>query len=661
VIYPNIKHILYSITAILIFSVFFIQAAGAQTHFNSTPPEGPSDPAEVEAFLDYTMSAHLAQYNIPGATVAVVKDGELVLAKGYGYSDIGNRTPVVANQTSFRIASVTKLFTWTLVMQLVSEKKIDLDADVNNYLKDFQIPDTYPGEPITMRHLMTHTAGFEDRGRHMWVKDINELLSYREYCARNFPARVWPPGTVTSYSNYGTILAGVIVEDVSGMPFEDCLQSRILSPLGMSQTSINQDLPPDLAYNLSVGYMYSNMINRPEPRDLLNTGPAATITTTATDIARFLAAHMENGTYQNTTILPADAARLMHAQAFANDPRASGMCLGFYEMNINNRRLIAHAGDWSPYHSLLIIIPDEKAGFFVSYNGISGYKARDILLEEFMDHYYPADAGKASKNKPPDSSILKRYAGTYEINRHSYTHFEKYINPAARWEVAATPNGTLLMFDKAVFLLDSPNVEFIETEPGVFTRLDGTHPASGDIIFHTRADGTVEFLSFENIPEMAFDRVPWYKTDLFIENLKIASGMILATVLLWPLLFVFRRVYQIPEPSVHKPACIARWIAGIAALIIILFIFVLLPWVMGNENLIESYMFDPSVPALLSAVLTLPVIAAIFSVATAVSAIIAWKEKYWTLPHRVHYTIITIALFAILWWVKMNNVWVFSL
>jgi len=151
---------------------------------DATHPHGPSDPAEVEAFLDEIIPAAIARSNVPGATVVVVKDGRVVVAKGYGYRDLANRTPVNAGTTTFRIGSISKLFTWTSVMQLAEEEKIDLDADVNTYLKDMKIPDTYPGQPVTLRHLMTHTAGFEDSSLHMTGVDPDNLISIRQYCPR---------------------------------------------------------------------------------------------------------------------------------------------------------------------------------------------------------------------------------------------------------------------------------------------------------------------------------------------------------------------------------------------------------------------------------------------------------------------------------------------
>jgi CubicO group peptidase (beta-lactamase class C family) len=188
--------------------------------------QGPTDPQELEAFIDGVMAAQMEAYHIPGATISVVKDGKLFFAKGYGYADSESRKPVIANETLYRIGSVSKLFTWTAVMQLAEQGKLDLNADVNTYLTDFKIPDTYP-EPITLAHLMTHTAGFEDNYR-IDARSADDVKPLGEYLANNMPARVRPPGEFTAYSNHGTALAGYIVEEVSGVSFDDYIEKKYL-------------------------------------------------------------------------------------------------------------------------------------------------------------------------------------------------------------------------------------------------------------------------------------------------------------------------------------------------------------------------------------------------------------------------------------------------
>src|SRR5215211_6632351 len=237
-------------------------APGRNVPTSPSQQQGPTDPAELEAFLDKLLGKEMERHHIAGAAVSVVKDGKLFFAKGYGYADLENGIPVDPERTIFRIGSVGKLFTWTAVMQLAEQGKLDLDADINTYL-DFRIPDTYP-QPITLKHLMTHTAGFEDRYYERLAKDPNDLLPPREWLISHMPARVRPPGDIAAYSSYGTALAGYIVARVSGKPYDQYVQEHILNPLGMvhttarSYTTARSSMSPDIRAHTSVGYVYKD-------------------------------------------------------------------------------------------------------------------------------------------------------------------------------------------------------------------------------------------------------------------------------------------------------------------------------------------------------------------------------------------------------------------
>lgn len=628
---------------------------GQQDYMNTKPMNGPSDPQEVEAFLDQVMPAELARYNVPGAIVTVVKDRKLVITRGYGYNDVLNRTKIDGNTTIFRIGSCSKLFTWTAVMQLVDERKIDLDVDINTYLSDFKIPDTYPGQPVTMRSLMTHTAGFEDTGRHSTADTTEDIISIHQYCKENIPARIAPPGRVSQYSNYGTTLAAVIVEEVSGMSFERYAQSRIFTPLGMTDTNIREELPLEIRSRLAKGYTYDGIQNVATLDEIIIMAPAGAITSTAPDIAKFMMAYLQSGTYGNTTILSRKAADLMHTRAFSNDPRVAGMALGFYEQFYNGKRAIAHSGDTTTFHSLLLLIPDENTGFFVSSNSPGGGGVRDELFKAFMDHYYPAaplippvpDAGK--------SIDLQKYAGTYLSNRHSYTKFEKNKQPSGEVGVAVNPRGTL------VLSIGAASTEYIETETGVFTRADGSSSVTGDVVFHTAPDGSVDYFCSVNMPIYVYSRVSWYATDNFTGGLKSVSALVLLSILLWPFLALFRRTSGVPEPVTPRLAAAARWIAGTSASILLMFVYFLVPYVFADMSIIQPYINPGPTPTILVAVCTLPVIALVLMLACIVFTGFAWKEKYWTVLHRVHYTLVTAALVAMLWWVITSCLWVFSL
>lgn len=195
-------------------------SAGPQT----SPPAQPAavaapalTAADVEAFFDGMIPLQLEQREIAGVVVVIVYQGRVLFAKGYGYADVARKIPVSPQTTLFRPGSISKLFTWTAVMQLVEQGRLDLDRDVNEYL-DFAIPPAYP-QPITLRHILTHTPGFEDVLKNLFATDPAKLLSLREYLVGQLPQRIYPPGVTVAYSNYATALAGYIVERVSGQPF----------------------------------------------------------------------------------------------------------------------------------------------------------------------------------------------------------------------------------------------------------------------------------------------------------------------------------------------------------------------------------------------------------------------------------------------------------
>ena len=200
-------------TLVMLLSIVAPAAAEQNTVVSSdnvsiapTAGQGPTDPAELETFLNDFFATTLEEYHIAGAAVAVVKDGKLFFTKGYGYKDIEHGVPVDPDETMFRIGSNTKPFTWTAVMQLPEQGKVDLDADINTYL-DLGVPDTFP-QHITLKHLMTHTSGFGERWLESLVSDESELMSEHEWLVSNMPARIFAPGEAVGYSNYNAMLAG---------------------------------------------------------------------------------------------------------------------------------------------------------------------------------------------------------------------------------------------------------------------------------------------------------------------------------------------------------------------------------------------------------------------------------------------------------------------
>ncbi|MDT4955771.1 MAG: hypothetical protein QOJ02_3909 [Acidobacteriota bacterium] len=351
---------------------------------------GPTDPKELEAFLDNFFAEQMASLHVPGAVVTIVKDGKIFFTKGYGYADLEKKMPVTPDKTLFRAYSVSKTFTATAIMQLVEQGKLRLDEDVNKYLKTFQLKGDFK-EPVTLANLMTHTAGFVDADN-MLARGEFRPRSFGDNIALNMPPRSNPLGTF-HYSNYGASLGGYIVEATSGEPFAEYIERHILKPLGMRHTTflLPYQLPPSVAANVAVGYRYEDGVYKPMTPDEGDfwTAPAANLLTTGTDIAPFMIAHLQQGRYGNTRILKEATVEEMHR------PRQIGeaplMAYGFFPHFENNQRGMFHNGGWDGAISQMYLLPEHNIGWFVSYTfgGDRGRQLRWRLLSAMLDRYFP--------------------------------------------------------------------------------------------------------------------------------------------------------------------------------------------------------------------------------------------------------------------------------
>jgi len=368
--------------------------------------------ADLTAFFDGILPLQLERSDVAGASVLVMKDGQVLLKKGYGVADEKTQKPVDPESTIFRLASISKLFTWVSVMQLEEQGKLNLDADVNQYL-DFQIKPAFD-KPITLRNLMTHTGGFEDTADDIIITDPKGAPSLRDYLIRNQPRRLFPPGVVPGYSNYGVGLASYIVQRVSGEPFEQYVQDHIFGPLGMVHSSFYQPLQKSLVNLPSQGYR-GNTTKPPVGFEIFNPVGAGGISSTAADMGRFGQALLNGGELDGKRILKAETQAQMWTPQFRASDQMPPICMGFYQDWRNNLRWIGHEGDLIAFHSLFFMEPTQKIVLFVSYNSAGGGdEPRPEIIDFFSDRYFP-DAPKQIflKDYPKEMrEIAGRYLGT---------------------------------------------------------------------------------------------------------------------------------------------------------------------------------------------------------------------------------------------------------
>ena len=592
------------------------------------------DPVELEIFMDGAMEALLEAHQVAGGTVSVVKDGELFFAKGYGLANAEEGTAVDAATSMFRIASISKLFAWTAVMQLWEQGKVDLDEDVNTYL-DFEIPATFP-EPITLTHLLSHTAGFEDRARGLFAAGEEDMAPLAEVAAQNVPARVWPPGEMSAYSNYGAALAGHIVERVSGLPFEDYVEHNIYAPLGMNHSTFRQPLPPEFAGDLAVGHSFDSGLHHVQEFEWDPGVADGAMSTSAVDMANFMIAHLQLGRHGDHRILEEATATRMHSRLFVSDPRVPAMAHGFYEVDANGRRAIAHGGDLAYHHSDLVLLPDEGVGIFVSFNSDTGSEARDEIVSVFLDRYFPERNAPSVVGPPGFAARADRFTGSYRLCRSSYETIEKVAAFAiGDLTIEATADDSLIM---SVF---GERAEIAEVEPLLFRPIGAKVFGSiSTIAFAENEAGEITHLY--PLPAFPFEKIRWHQTVRFHLVLLVVCA----------LAFVIRivRAWTGRKRAPERTA-IESWSHRVATGLSVLNL-VFLAWLaVILVEVMETYLFPDSIYV----ALILPALSALLTIALGVLVAMRWIRWDGALAGRVMGSLFCLVAFAFIWILKTWN------
>ena len=624
----------------------------SQVFLSSRSQEGPTDPQELEAFLDQFFAEQMEQSHIPGAVIVLVKDGEIFFAKGYGYADVESSRPVMPDETVFLPGSVGKLFTAMAVMQLVEQGKLDLREDVNKYLDDFRLPDTYPA-PVTVGDLLTHTGGFDERQLGAAVSTPEELLPLGQYLAQNMPPRVMPAGDNISYCNQCYALAGYLVEKVSGIPWAEYVDENILQPLDMSHSSCAQPPPADLAADLAVGYVYANGAYRRAPELYMNIAPAGALYATGTDMAHFMIAHLQKGRYGEARILREDTFEDVRERGFRNHPQLRAYTYGgFSEFVANGQRVLAKGGDVGGFSSMLVLLPDENLGFFASFNAaldlFAGEEPRQELLAQFLDRYYPAQEQPLTPQASPN---LARVSGSYRWNRYSRTTLEKALNPIGMLQlhITAADDGTVTV-SSVVPLLRAGR--YTEVEPLLFRKVDG----KDYIAFREDERGGIAHM-FGRVGEepATFEKVTWYERDGF--QLGLIGFLVLAflSVLAWPVAHLIRRLRR-REARDSRPARLARLLAASLSILNLLFMVGFVATL--TQGLAGAL---PYPPPWFVALLVLPISTAVLSIVLLVFAVLAWKHRYWSVVGRLHYSLVVLAAMVFVWFANYWNLLGFRL
>jgi CubicO group peptidase (beta-lactamase class C family) len=364
----------------------------------------------------------MADRYVAGSAIVVVSGDRIIYQGGFGRREVFQEVPVEVDRTIWRIGSVTKILTGLAVMQLVNRGRLQLDADVNQYPGPVKLPGTFP-EPIQVRHLLTHTAGFDQLGANRHARNEGAVRPLGKWLADNL-VRLHPPGQLAVYDTYGITLAGYLVEQVSGLSYEDYLKRYIFEPLNMRRSGIA--VPPALRADVAVGYEFAGHWQA-VPWEFMNTAPASTVNATVTDMGNLLVMLLNGGRFEDRQVLSEAAVRGMLMRQSSNDPEQPGYGLTFWEDWSFGIPAFSHGGSMTGFGSFLYLVPEHQIGVFIAYNQESATLA-NAAVSTLVKALFPESAQSPKFRAGYDGDAdLARFAGTYANAIHNHQ------DPARGW------------------------------------------------------------------------------------------------------------------------------------------------------------------------------------------------------------------------------------
>jgi len=577
---------------------------------SATAQEQAPDLDGTEAFLDGFVTSLMGERDVVGASLAVVAGDEVLVARGFGKRGESAKTDA---DTMFRTGSITKVLTWTAVLQLVEAGTLDLDTDITTYLDGVvEIPTNYD-EPITLGHLMSHTPGFEDRVIGLFGKDQDSLAPLAELLAAQMPARVRPPGTIASYSNHGTALAALVVERVTGSPWAEVVESRILGPLGMERTTVRQPIPEALTELMSTGYRGAD-----DPVEagfeFVPLAPAGSMSASAGDMARFMIAYLSGGALGDARILGEETTGRMFEPLHVPFEGSNVIGHGFYEMSRDGIRIFGHGGDTMAFHSVMALLPDHGLGLFFSVNSESGGGMPEDVLDAALDRWFPgededevvvespadADDGDDADEAEVDEELvasMQKFAGDFRACRYSHSTFAK-LAAVGSFSVEVDDEGSL----------STPFGTFSRDDAGRFVAADSEQ----EIGFVEDDSGAVTHLLVGDIPVIGFERAPTQEAMPFQRGLAISAVVaFLLTLLSAPVMGILRMMMGVERrEDVDRLPRLVRWIGWLTAAGFTTFLVMVLlsnptDAAFGVPPLLDQAFWVPLATTLMTAILTL--------------------------------------------------------
>ena len=618
------KKMSWIINVLVLVGMLAVPATSASASSPQLPEQVAVTPEAVEAFLDNFASVHMKEMEVPGLAFVMVKDGSAFVSKGYGFADVENQVPFNPEQTIVRAGSNVKTITALALAQLAEQGKIDLDANVNQYLTHFQIPDTFD-EPITARQLLHYTAGLDNRFIGIRVENPDEILPLSEYFAQHLPDRVRPPGQLRAYNDHEIALAGLLVEEVSGMSYDQYVRENIFKPLDMDSSSIY--LPEQDAGRAAVGYGSNGAY--PLNYYYLIDAAGAGFNTTPADLARYMIMHLGNGNLDGEQVFSQGVLEELHSTRFTHDPKLPGIAYAFDETFWGGRRILAKGGGAPGFTNRMLLLLDEGVGVYFVYNRDSSVPLSWKLEQAFLEHFYPKGKPSIGEEVPTTApQEMARYAGYYiSLSDYSATTVEKVQALMEQEKVTLDEQGRLNVFGGTPLRIDRNLFQWSES---------GNY-----IVFGENEDGKVDYLF---VSRTAYARVPWNETFPVQMGLLGFSLVSFVIALIGWLVSVFKRQGRSYALSGSVSLIYVSFLVGMGLVLAPVFAGADPPWALS---------FTP--PTALLVLLALPLVGVIATLLLAWQVVRSWREKRSGWFVRIHTTLILAASLAFLLFLNTWN------
>ncbi|HDK7175914.1 TPA: serine hydrolase [Clostridium botulinum] len=599
---------------------------------------------DLQQFMNKFFKKNMEKYSIPGAAIVVVKDGKEIFKKGYGYSDVKEKILVDPDKTVFPAASVSKLFTATAIMQLQEEGKIDLNENIDKYIKPYKIINNYK-EPVTCRNLLTHSSGVDEASElNGSTKDQKSIKSQEYYFDNHIPRVVREPNTVSRYCNQGYNLLGYVVEKVSGISYEEYVKKNILEPLKMDSSLIRLK---NNNTTKSYGYGGTDGIYNESPLAYQYTSGSSGINATVKDMENFMIAHLNNGVFQENRILNEKTSIMMKNKQFSNDNSLPGMGYGFIRSNRNGQEILKHEGALpSGSTTTLFLMPKEKLGIYVATNSLNPLPFN--FEEEFLNYFYPNKNNSFNKIKRNPSKDFRKYEGTYRsydgISKSNIMKIGFLFDPSMDMRITDNKDGTLTL-KECTSAKEEITTTLVEKKDGVFARKDGR----GDFTFKIDHEGKVTY-AFNDVSHNSFEKINFFQTQNFNITIFIISIAMFLINLIGTIILFIRRKFK---ETGYKSCRSIKLIKGINVFINVLNIAGIVGSVIMAMTMISINDFNFAY--LLYTFLCFLIVATILSICELIILIYIWINNCGRKVEKFYFTILTIINFIFIWFIYYFN------